>query len=295
MGGLLVTGGGGFTGQHMCRAAVDAGLVVHALGRSVGVAGVSEYEVDIRDAAALNEVICAIAPDQVAHLAAISHVTQGSPSAYYDVNVIGTLNLLDALARLVPRVRSVLIASSAQVYGQPIVSQVDEGAVPQPVNHYGASKLAMEHLSRTFADRLPLNIVRPFNYTGVGQSTAFLVPKIVEHFAHRRTVIELGNIDVYREMNDVSAVVAAYLKILNSNIRDETFNICSGLSHSPRQIIAELTALTGHPIEVTVNPAFVRANELKILVGSDTHLAAVVGKLKNPTLSDTLARMLEAA
>lgn len=295
MGGLLVTGGGGFTGKHLCQAAINDGMVVHVLGRSVDLVDVYSHDVDIRDASALNKVIDIIDPDRVAHLAAISHVTQGSPSAYYEVNVIGTLNLLGALARSAPRIRSVLIASSAQVYGQPDVSLIDEQEAPRPINHYGASKLAMEHLSRTFADRLPINIVRPFNYTGAGQSTDFLVPKIVAHFAHQRAAIELGNLDIYREMNDVSAVVAAYLKILNSGIRDEIFNICSGVGHSPRQIIAELTKLTGHQIEVTVNPAFVRANEQKTLVGSDAHLASVVGKLDNPKLSNTLTKMLEAA
>ena len=295
MSGLLVTGAGGFTGKHFCRAALDAGYEVHAVGRDLDVPGVTARDADIRDLDALTEQVGAAQPDLVVHLAAVSHVTGGSPATYYEINVIGTLNLLEALTRASRPATSVLLASSAQVYGQPKVSLLAEDVAPQPLNHYGASKLAMEHLAQTYADRLPINIVRPFNYTGVGQPNAFLVPKIVEHFAARRPVIELGNLDVYREINDVSVVVDTYLRLLSSGVRGETVNICSGIGHSPREIIDLLTEITGHRIEVVVNPAFVRANELRHLVGSNARLVALIGEQPAPTLAETLRTMLAAA
>ena len=86
---------------------------------------------------------------------------------------------------------------------------------PAPVNHYANSKLAMEHTARTYGERLPLLITRPFNYTGPGQATHFLVPKIVEHIKRRETVIELGNTHVSRDFSDVRDIVAVYAHLLN--------------------------------------------------------------------------------
>ena len=146
MSGLLVTGAGGFTGKHFCRAALHAGYEVHAVGRVVDIPGVTARDADVRDLDALTALVCAAQPDHVVHLAAVSHVTDGSPATYYEINVIGTLNLLEALARASRPPTSVLVASSAQVYGQPKVSLLEEDVAPQPVNHYGASKLASDKI-----------------------------------------------------------------------------------------------------------------------------------------------------
>ncbi len=71
-------------------------------------------------------------------------------------------------------------------------------------------------MARTYADRLPIVLTRPFNYTGVGQSESFVVPKLVSHFANRSASVELGNIDVVRDFSDVRAVAEAYVRLLDS-------------------------------------------------------------------------------
>ena len=102
-------------------------------------------------------------------------------------NAVGTTHLLDAIASLQSVPRRVVVASSANVYGNSTVEPITEATPPAPVNHYAASKMAMEAMARTYVDRLPLVITRPFNYTGVGgQVDHFLVPKLVAHFAERR-------------------------------------------------------------------------------------------------------------
>ncbi|WP_137984288.1 GDP-mannose 4,6-dehydratase, partial [Pseudomonas viridiflava] len=85
--------------------------------------------------------------------------------------------------------------------------------------------------------RLPLVITRPFNYTGVGQAENFLLPKIVSHFTQRESTIELGNLDVWRDFSDVRAVTSAYRGLLEARPLGKTLNVCSGVTHSLREVI----------------------------------------------------------
>ena len=191
-----------------------------------------------------------------------------------------------------------LLASSANVYGNCEASPITEAQPPAPVNHYAMSKLAMEYMARTYAGRLPIVITRPFNYTGPGQDVNFVIPKLLDHFARRAPAISLGNLDVEREFNDVQMVCDAYLQLLQHGDPGETYNVCSGQPYTLQHVIDLLTHITGHRIKVGVNPAFVRANEVHRLCGSPAKLQALLASkgraLDNPTLEDTLRRMLAA-
>ena len=284
---ILLTGADGFTGRFFSAQAVASGYEVLPL------------LADLTDCDALQKQVLQNAPDVVVHLAAISFVGHADDNAFYAVNVVGTTNLLAALAALPKRPRQVLLASSANIYGNSEASPITEDQPPAPVNHYAMSKLAMEHMARTYADRLPLVITRPFNYTGPGQDLNFVIPKLVEHFARRAPSISLGNLQVEREFNDVRMVCRAYLQLLQHGEPDQTYNVCSGQPCALQYVIDELTRITGHHIKVEVNPAFVRANEVHRLCGSPAKLQALLAahgaKLHNPPLEDTLRRMLAAA
>jgi GDP-6-deoxy-D-talose 4-dehydrogenase len=280
---MLVTGADGFTGVHFVRQAREAGYDIFALNA------------DLTDPQAVQAQVASVAPDMVVHLAAISFVGHDKPSAFYDVNVIGTLNLLDALLKLPKIPKRVLLASSANVYGNCVMSPILETQTPAPLNHYAASKLAMEHLAMTYADRLPLFFVRPFNYTGLGQVESFVVPKIVSHFKRRATTIELGNLTVEREYNDVRMVTDAYLKLLSQATVGEIYNICSGKTYTLHQVIDALADMTGHQMDVVVNPAFVRANELHRLCGDASKLHETIGAHASIVLQNTLRWMLETS
>lgn len=185
------------------------------------------------------------------------------------------------------------MASSANVYGNRTEGVLSEKEIPFPINDYAVSKLAMEQMAHLWIDKLPLFIVRPFNYTGVGQDVKFLIPKIVSHFKEKKSVIELGNLEVWREFGDVRTVANIYRKLLEHCPVGETLNICTGQTYSLREVVALCEKITGHNIEIQVNPEFVRANEVRILTGDNNRLKNVIGDWQSYNLEDTLRWMLQ--
>jgi nucleoside-diphosphate-sugar epimerase len=171
---------------------------------------------------------------------------------------------------------------------------LDEQTPPAPANDYAVSKLAMEHMARLWMDKLPVIITRPFNYTGVGQHENFLLPKIVAHFRSKSPDIELGNLHVWRDFSDVRMVAASYRALLDKAPAGQTFNICSRTGYSLGEALEMMNRIAGYEIDVRVNPAFVRANEVVRLVGDNTHLASVVGAITPVPLAQTLRWMYEA-
>lgn len=291
----LVTGASGFTGRYLVENLLGRGHTVIET-----VAGRNEPEtptqlrLDITSPEACRRVIEIARPDYIVHLAAISFVGHDDPLDFYRVNVIGTLNLLEACAAVGHTPRKLLIASSANVYGNVTSDAIDETFPVTPVNHYAASKAAMETMVRTWFDRLPILIVRPFNYTGRGQASNFLVPKIVEHFARREAFIELGNIDVARDFSDVRYVARAYEALLESEATGETVNVCTGTPYTLRDILSAASDLTGHELDVRINPAFVRQTDVKMLAGSPAKLRTLVPEVESIPFTETLRWMLAA-
>ncbi|MEN3363686.1 MAG: GDP-6-deoxy-D-talose 4-dehydrogenase [Burkholderiales bacterium] len=290
---VLLTGARGFTGTYLRAELEAAGFSV--IGGIVGAgAGPHEVTLDITSLDNCRRVMERIRPDYLVHLAAITFVQHADAEAFYRVNVIGTLNLLQALADARINPRNVVVASSANIYGNAFSEEIIESQLPQPLNHYGVSKLAMEHMVHTWADRIPIVVTRPFNYTGVGQEPHFLVPKIVAHFAQRRSEIELGNLDVAREFSDVRMVALAYRRLIEEAPAGETFNICSGVAYSLTEVLAMMEEIAGYTIKVKVNPVLTRYNEVKRLVGSTRKLDAVIGHINTFPLRQTLAWMYHA-
>ena len=297
---ILVTGADGFTGRYLAAELQRAGYEVHGLVHkpvaSGKVPGVSALHLaELSDAARLAAVVNEVQPDKVAHLAAIAFVAHGDIEAIYRTNLVGTRHLLEALAQSNAPLDAVLLASSANVYGNSLGGVLDENTPPAPANDYAVSKLAMEYAARLYVGRLPLIMARPFNYTGVGQAESFLIPKIVNHVRRRAPLIELGNLDVARDFSDVRNVVQLYRRLLEAPAAvGQTLNVCSGQAWSLNDVLAMVREISGHDFEVRVNPAFVRQNEVKTLLGSRAKLDAVVGEVPEITLRDTLRWMLEA-
>ena len=284
----LVTGSEGFTGRYVKPALRARGFQVSRLD------AVGPNPCDLTDAEAVERRIRESKPEVVVHLAGVAFVAHGNFEDFYRVNVLGTLNLLQALAKLDHPPSRVMIVSSGNVYGTPAEEVVDESICPAPVNHYSNSKLAAEHMARTWFDRLPILIVRPFNYTGPGQASHFLIPKIVSHFRQRASIIELGNLDVTRDFSDVEDVVDAYMALLESGVRSEVVNVCSGCPLALLDIVEMMSEIAGYKIEVRVNPQFVRKNEVPRLIGCPAKLKRLVNLKPPRPFAETLRRMYEA-
>ncbi|MGV7186666.1 NAD-dependent epimerase/dehydratase family protein [Xanthomonas axonopodis] len=298
---ILVTGASGFTGRYVVEELIRSGGRVISLGTSATnvarppIEGESYYQADLRDCASLTKVVEVSEPDIVIHLAALAFVGHGRAEDFYNINLLGTRNLLQALESRASKIERVLLASSANVYGNLSSGLLDESVAPLPANEYAISKLAMEHLARIRMGVLPITIARPFNYTGVGQSSEFLIPKIVSHYAKRSEYIELGNLDVARDFGDVRAVAQAYRLLLEAPQAESlTVNVCTGRGHSLRDILDLCEKMSEWSLDVRVNPAFVRANEVKVLLGDNSLLLRLVKQWDCPPIEDTLRWMLKA-
>jgi nucleoside-diphosphate-sugar epimerase len=152
----------------------------------------------------------------------------------------------------------------------------------------------MELMSRARYPQLPIVIARPFNYTGPGQAKDFVIPKLVDHFRQRAPQVTLGNLHVQREYNDVRFVCEAYLRLLAHGPREAVYNVCAGHTHDFNSVLSMLRGLTGHEIEVQVDPKLVRENEVHRLCGDPARLKQAVGEIPAPGLEDTLRWMLSA-
>jgi nucleoside-diphosphate-sugar epimerase len=282
---VLITGIDSFTGKYLQQYLERSGYAVFGTSRSA---------LDITNGSQVAACVEQIQPDYVIHLAGISFVGHPVVEDFYRVNVIGTENLLKALSQYAHNVSKVILASSATVYGNQGIDVLDETLCPQAVNHYGVSKLAMELTARTYFDKLPIILVRPFNYVGLGQPEQFVIPKIIKHFREQAASIELGNIQVEREFNSVYFAAQVYQRLLVSSVSGEVVNLCSGQGIALMSVIEQMQQIAGYNIDVRVNPVFVRANELPRLVGSPQKLISIIGRLPENDLSYVLKEMYAA-
>ena len=289
----LITGVNGFTGRYVADKLERAGYDVYGTG-AISSDLPRYFQVDLSDKIGLAGIVREVQPTVIVHLAAIAFVGHGSVNDFYQVNVIGTRNLLESLALHAKTLEAVLLASSANIYGNSTEGVLAENTPSNPANDYAVSKLSMEYMAKLWLDKLPLFFVRPFNYTGIGQSEDFLLPKIVSHFKQKTPFIELGNLDIWRDFSDVRVVADIYRRLLEVKPLGQSVNVCSGKTHSLREVFAMAESISGHKMEIRVNPSLVRANEVKSLCGDVTRLHSIIGEIKSQSLEDTLRWMLTA-
>ena len=277
---VMVSGLRGFTGRYFQEELASAGH--EAIG----------LEADLMDGESVEREIRVARPDAFVHFAAIAFVSHQNVNQIYNVNVLGARNVLAALHKSSVPLRAVVLASPANVYGNNGYGAINELATPAPVNDYAVSKLSMELMAKTWFDKLPIVIARPFNYTGVGQNTSFLIPKIVDHYLRSADTIELGNLDVARDFGDVRDVVRAYRLLLELGVPGETYNIATGAPTSLGEVLAICSEISGREMNIKVNPAFVRNNEIKLLIGDASKLRASTGFANRYDIKQTLSWML---
>jgi GDP-4-dehydro-6-deoxy-D-mannose reductase len=286
---VLITGADGFAGRYLRAALEQRGSETIA------------STADVRDAAAISQELRAAQPDAVAHLAAITSVADAwsREREVWEVNALGTLNVVIALHEHAPKAR-LLVASSAEVYGH--VSE-DDGPVAEdhpsaPISPYGRSKAAAE-LACARED-LDLVVVRPFPHTGPGQTETFAIPSFAGQIARIEAgqappVIKVGNLAARRDYSDVRCVVDAYARLLEQRGGLRIFNVATGTALSLRSVLERLLARATVPISVETDPARLRPADVPLLVGSARRLAESTGWRPTRSIDETLADVLDAA
>lgn len=288
---VLVTGASGFTGAALLDRLRSDGYNVLGLSRTG-----PDLRVDLCDAAAVRSAMASAAPDMVVHLGGLTFAAHPTPSDFYHANVAGAVNLLEALRAAPVQPRVVILASSATVYAPELSGvPITENHTLGPQNHYGMSKLAMEQAAALYASDLPLKIVRSFNYTGPGQASNFLVPKLVEHYASGANTIRLGNLDLDRDISSLDDTIEAYVRLLRKAEPGRPVNLCSGETVRLRALLNMLSAISGRELTIETDPALIRRNEPEVIVGSRAKLDSEIGAWPRQSLSTTLKAMYDAA
>lgn len=285
---VLVTGASGFTGRYVCSKLKNQGFNVYALTSDLTISGTA---VDIRDKDAVRQVVNTKELNSVVHLAAIANVFDQAQSEMMRINVDGTVNLLNAL-RAQRKIVNIIVASSANIYGNTNVDEIDESCPFNPSNLYAESKAQMEYVIREEFSDLPITIVRPFNYTGVGQSETYLVPKIVNAFKTGGVELSLGNINIYRDFSDIRFISDAYKTLVEKEIKGEVVNLCSGNVISIDDIIKKCSLIMKRKILIRSKSDLKRKGEVWRLCGNPTHMKHVLGYESKYSFVDTLSWML---
>jgi GDP-4-dehydro-6-deoxy-D-mannose reductase len=310
----LITGAGGFAGQHLVRSLLgygdelfgsnlqgvppDGGLLA-----ADEAAGVFWLPLDVASDRSIAAALGRARPDRVFHLAAQSSVgaSFADPLATWDANATGTARLLYAIASLQrPKLR-VLVVSSAEVYGAvPEAEQpIPEQRPLRPINPYAASKAAAEMVALQVAATTGVEVViaRSFTHTGPGQDGRFALAGFAEQLVRVRDglttpVLSVGNLSVRRDYLDVRDAVRAYQRLMDVGENGTVYNVCSGEAHNLGALVQTLVRLSGTGARIEVDPDRFRPADIPLLCGNPERIRALGWSPAIPlqqTLSDLLA------
>jgi UDP-arabinose 4-epimerase len=277
---VLVTGGAGYIGSHTCKALAKAGYLPVTFdnltcGHDWAVQWGPLLKADLADAAALDGAFEAYKPIAVLHFAAFAYVGESviAPAKYYRNNVVGTLNLLDAMLR--HRCRDIVFSSTCATYGIPRSVPISEEEDQRPINPYGRSKLMIEQILRDFdrAHGLRFCALRYFNAAGadpegqIGEDHSpetHLIPLVVETALGRRPCVDVFGTDYptpdgtairdYIHVSDLADAHERAMTHLLSNGESLLLNVGTGRGHSVREVIDAVQAVTGGTVPVRHSP-----------------------------------------
>jgi len=298
IGRLLVTGATGFVGRHVAAMVQSGALSVREL-----VSPPAGW--DLRNEDEVYSFVEDVKPDSVLHLAAQSFVPRSfeHPRETLEINVIGTLNLLQALKRAGCSARIVYV-SSGDVYGQVPESllPVDEALYPEPRNPYAVSKVAAEQLCLQWhrSEGTDVVIARPFNHVGPGQDDRFVLSSVARQLAkiadkRQDPVIEVGDIDTTRDFTDVRDVVHAYEALLRYGEPGRTYVIGSGRECRIRDLLQYLCKLAEISPEFRQDPGRMRRADQRRMAANSARLRQDTGWAPTIHIETTLEDILKDA
>ena len=304
---VLITGATGFAGRHLSSYCASRGHEVHALVRpgreGAVVPGVAAHAADLGDAAEVAAVLRDVAPEGVAHLAGASSVGRSfaEPVATWDINLGGTLTLLEAVRETGVNGR-VLVVTSGEIYGLVPVADlpVTERTPLHPVSPYGASKAAADLAAAQYraAYGVAAVRVRAFNHVGPGQDPRFVLPNVARQIARAErdgvpVEVTVGNVNTRRDFMDVRDMVRAQLLLLERGDPDAVYLACTGRSVAVRELIEGLAELARVPVTFRSDAGLRREGEQPDLYGSPDRLRADTGWTPEIPMQTTLADTLD--
>lgn len=290
----LITGAGGFVGEHLATHLREHGDEVLLTDRS-------RDGLDILDAPALLDHLRATRPEVIYHLAGASDVggSWKTPQITFRANAEGTLNVLWA-AREAGADR-ILAVGSADVYGKvtPDELPLTERSPLRPVSPYAASKVAADTVAEQAWLGYSQHVVRarPFNHLGPGQVTRFVAPALAERIARNELdgarELRVGNLTPRRDFTDVRDVVRAYRLMMVSGEAGEVYNVCSGTAIAVQDLALQMLEMSTTPQELVEDPELVRPVDIPVLLGDASKLEARTGWRPQIPLATTLADLLD--
>lgn len=279
---VLVTGAAGFVGGHAIPELQKAGHTVVAMvmpGQSNKIAGAEiTAAVELGDLAGLDSLVQQHKPDACLHLAGMAFVPTAweQPQEAFRVNVIGTLNLLEAFRRHQPAAR-ILTVTSAQLYGHSVREKpITEDDPPFADSIYSVSKWASDNCTRLYAQRYGMHAMtaRPCNHIGPGQSESFAVSSFARQMieislGRRDPVMHVGNLESEREFTDVRDVARAYRLLLEKGRAGIAYNISSGRLEKIKTVFEKIASIVGVKPEVKIDEKLYRKTDTQPKISTD--------------------------
>lgn len=307
---VLITGANGFVGRHLTAYLTQQHPEFTLLGtdfrsQADGQSPLKWYTLDLRDSAAVEQMLVDAQPDLIFHLAAQAFVPASldDPWDTLENNIRGQVNILDSLRQNRIQAR-VLVVSSAHVYGK--IEQEDnplrEDQPFQPDTPYAVSKVTQDMLALQY--RLAHDIytirARPFNHIGPGQNNRFALPNFAEQIAaieagDKPPVLQVGNLDAERDFTDVRDVVRAYTLLLLHGKAGEAYNICRGEGVTVRELLEIMCKASHVSMEIQFDPARNRPLDIPRIVGDNSKVCQQTGWYPQIDLSQSITDILDYA
>lgn len=304
----LIVGADGFVGRRATTALEAAGFEVLGAGTVTPATQrrsrrLPFARIDIRDREAVRALVHQANPDFVLHLAAISHspAATADPRTAYEVNVIGAVNVLDALGAMKAAGTAdpmVVVVGSGEEYGiHPPEHPLRESDELRPVTPYAVTKIAQEVAARYVGRTTGLRVVctRSFNHSGPGQASQFMIPTFVRQAIALSPIggtLRTGNAGIVRDFLHVDDVVRAYLALGDRGRPGTVYNVCSGIGRSVREIAERILHVSGIRASIETDPAVVRPIDIPWLVGDPARIKADTGWAPRLGLDDIIAEMI---
>lgn len=301
----LVFGCAGFVGRYLADELATHGYDVIGTGKESAYTGNSEslsnyVPLDILDEQNVNKLIDWCLPDYIVNLAAVSSVgaSWSIPQLTMDVNVKGTLNILEAVRGCGISPKILLIGSSEEyAISDSIISE----SYPINANNpYGISKVTQEQFAELYRNEYGMQIIttRTFNHTGVGHADSFAIPSFVKqvaniHSSGREGIISVGNLSAKRDIGDVRDMVFAYRMILESDTQHTVFNVGSGQCYSLEDILKYIISRTDQKIDIQVDSTKLRPIDNPIIWCDNTLIKKEIGWTPQYSVFDAIDMMFE--